>query len=87
VSEIHTDHMRLASVLRRAIGPGPTDDYIASDAKELILAARRLASGGDEPAIMRRIASVLRSYGIRPLAIRGAIVLPISSGIDFTVPK
>lgn len=87
MSEIIVDHLRLASVLRRAIGQGPTDDYVASDARELILAARRLATDGDEPAIMRRVGTVLQSYGIRPLAIRGRIILPLRGGVSWTVPE
>jgi hypothetical protein len=87
MSEILTDHMRLALVLRRAIGTGAADSFIVNDARELILASRRLAAGGDGPAIMRRVATVLQAYDIRPMDIRGRIILPLKGGISWEVPE
>ncbi len=85
MSEILTEHMRLALVLRRAIGTGAADSFIVNDAREMILAARRLAAGGDESAILRRIALLMQSYGIRPLAIRGTVVLSLPGGEQWEV--
>ncbi len=86
MSDILTDHMRLALVLRRAIGTGAADTFIVNDARELILAGRRLAAGGDGPAIMRRVGTLMQAYDIRPMDIRGRIILPLKGGISWEVP-
>jgi hypothetical protein len=86
MSEILTDHMRLALVLRRAIGTGAADSFIVNDARELILASRRLAAGGDGPAIMRRVGTLMQSYGLKPLEVRGRIILPLPGGVAWEVP-
>ncbi len=87
MSEIIQDHMRLVLILRRAIGPASLDEPIIADAREMILAARRLASGGNSDAIIRRMRTIMQPYGLKPYDMRGAIVLPLDShGFHFQVP-
>ena len=94
---IPTAYMRLALVLRDAMSSDPLgdpaiEDEIVSDAKELILANRKLQRIGPCPEateIMRRVDRILAPYGIRAECLYGGLptlVVNLANGTDYAVP-
>lgn len=88
---IRTEYMRLALILRHRIGTGASDNAILMDAKELILASRKLAHvrhGQDQAhplLIMRRVADVLTTYDLVPYYDGQVLTIPMRA-IDYEVP-
>jgi hypothetical protein len=85
--------MRLALVLSNA-GPAAHHDEIVADARELILANRRLSRTHPDPstdvdAIVRRITLITSRYGIRTETLfghAGVLSMRLPNGSRYRVP-
>lgn len=79
-------HMRLALALREALSDAD-HDKVVGDAKELILAARKIAGPArDVDAILDHLTDLLLPYSLRPVLFEGALALKSDNGYLRAVP-